>query len=206
MVDIGGVVVNPIGAPLTSASINSDSELHNFEFNLRQSYSSRLTLLGGFRYLELNDAFNIHYDGGVGLTQNAAVRGLNRLYGGQFGAEAVLWKQDGWALDGWIKGGLYGNAAHSRVDMDFNGVPLGELRAGRSDFAFVGDLGLRATRQWNDHIQFYAGYRVMLIDGVALAANQYDSIVNYFNGGGQTMTTDGTPFYHGAELGLSVAY
>ncbi|MCE9552855.1 MAG: BBP7 family outer membrane beta-barrel protein [Planctomycetes bacterium] len=206
-VDVGGVVVDPFGAPLTSASLLNQSSLHNFEFNLRHSPSENITLLAGFRYLELDDELGINYeDSGSGLSEDASLRTRNRLYGVQIGAEAALWQRGLWQLDGWIKAGAYGNAAGHKTDVLFSGVPVAEIRARESNLAFIGDTGLRATRQLGEHTQFYVGYRVMFLDGVALAANQYDSVAAYFSGGGDQMTTGGSPFYHGAELGLTVAY
>ncbi len=46
----------------------------------------------------------------------------------------------------------------------------------------------------------------MFAEGVALATNQYDSVVAFFQGGGEQMVTNGSPFYNGAELGLAFAF
>lgn len=206
-VDVGGAVVDPLGAPLTSAQLETWSTFHNFEFNFRRGVSDDVTILAGFRYVELDDAFRIRYDdSGSGLSEDANVRARNRLYGFQLGADAALWRRGPWALNGWMKAGIFGNAARANTDIVFSGVPLASIRARDSDVAFIGDLGLRATRRLGTHAEVYAGYRLMWVDGVALAANQYDSIVAFFSSGNPQMLTDGSPFYHGAELGLTFAF
>jgi len=208
-VDIGGVVTIPLGLPLTSGTAHSSSDLNNFEFNLRYRLTDRICLLGGFRYLELDDYLHIHYeDTNAGLGQSASIAERNRLYGFQIGSQAVLWQAGPWQVDGWVKAGIFGNESRSTVDVSFTGIPitLPALRAGSSDAAFVGDLGLRASRRFGQHVQIYGGYRVMLLDGVALTSHQIDAVGSFFNGGSATIDTGGSPFYHGAELGLIVSF
>jgi len=208
--DVSGTITNQFPTPLSAAQLFSSSKLHNFEFNLRHRLTDRLTVLGGFRYIELDDNFGLNFaEGGVnGVTQNAMVAQQNQLYGFQLGAQAALWQAGPWELDGWVKAGVFGNVASSSADVVFTNAPISlpSLRAGESRGAFVGDLGLRATRRFGQHVQLYGGYRVMMINGVALATNQIDSVTEFFNGGPAQIETNGTPFYHGAELGLIVSY
>lgn len=208
--DVAGVVVNEFPTPLSTALVYSSSKFHNLELNLRYRLTDRLTLLGGFRYIELDDYFGLHYaEGGVnGVSQDASVAAQNRLYGFQLGAQAALWQAGPWELDGWVKAGIFGNAARNSVDVTFTGAPivLPSLRAQESAGAFVGDMGLRISRRFGQHVQVFAGYRVMLVDGVALATNQIDSVTAFFSTGTPQMVTNGSPFYHGAELGLIVSF
>ena len=207
--DLGGVVSLPLGAPLTSADAQSSSELNNYELNLRYRMHDRISLLGGFRYLELNDNFGVQYSDRVsGLGQTAAIAEVNRLYGFQIGAQAAIVQAGPWQLDGWVKAGIFGNQAHSSVDVAFTGFPvvLPSLRAQSSDAAFVGDLGLRASRRFGHHWQVYGGYRVMLLDGVALTSHQIEAVGNFFNTGVASVDTNATPFYHGAELGAIFSF
>lgn len=202
--------VNQFPVPISTAQVFSSSNLHNFEFNLRYRATDRLTWLGGFRYLELEDYFGLHFAEGAvnGISQDAMVEQRNRLYGFQLGAQAVLWRAGAWEIDGWVKAGIFGNAARSSADVAFTGAPitLPPLRASESSGAFVGDLGLRATRQFGQHLQLYGGYRVMMLNGVALATSQVPNVTEFFAGGPATVETNGTPFYHGAELGLVLSY
>ncbi|MCE9547572.1 MAG: BBP7 family outer membrane beta-barrel protein [Planctomycetia bacterium] len=207
-VDVNGADVDPFGTSLESGQVRNESKFRNFELNLRQNYSDRLTFLAGFRYIELQDLFGLHYEGigGGADYEDAAIRTSNHLYGFQLGADGVLWERGDWRLNGWLKAGLYGNAAQHNTEIEISGTPLASIHARESDLAFVGDLGLRGTRRLGPHLEAYAGYRVMFVDGVALSINQYDSIVEYFNTGTPQMTTNGNPFYHGAEAGVTISY
>lgn len=92
-------------------------------------------MLAGFRYLELDDNFSLHFtEGGVkGVTQDALVA-RNQLYGFQLGAQAALWRAGPWEIDGWVKAGIYGNAARSSADVVLTNArfTLAPLRASAS--------------------------------------------------------------------------
>ncbi|MBL9124827.1 MAG: hypothetical protein JNG90_14410 [Planctomycetaceae bacterium] len=208
-VDLNGAPVN-IGLPIEAASISTFAQFRNYEFNLRRVLSDDFTILAGFRYIELNDGFQLYYDASSsGITEDAWVRAFNRLYGFQIGAQGALFRRGPWQLDGWVKSGVFGNSAGNNTDVLLHGanVVLPSIRARKSDAAYVGDLGLRATRQLGEHLQLYGGYRLMFVDGVALGANQYDNISTFYSGtGAAAMVTNGSQLYHGAELGLILAY
>jgi len=59
----------------------------------------------------------------------------------------------------------------------------------------VGELGLNAVYQVNEHFSLMAGYQLAWIEGVALASEQI-AVSDPFAGiGGIDIT--GSPFYHG---------
>lgn len=208
--DLNWAWVDPIDVPLTFAYLEAGSTLRNFEFNLRRRVSNRLSVLAGFRYIELNETMRQHYENWVFpiITQDGQISTRNFLYGFQLGADAALWQYGPFALDGWVKAGIYANAARSNADTSYVNLPLvlPSLAAQETGTAFVGDLGLRATWQLDDRWQVYGGYRLMLVDGVALAIDQFGAADLFFNGGPAEIVTGGTPFYHGGELGLIFAF
>lgn len=207
--DLNGATVN-IGFPIDGASFATNQQFKNYEFNLRRRLTDDFTVLAGFRYIELNDAFHIHYDASsAGITEDGTVGAFNRLYGFQIGSQGTFLRYGGWQLDGWVKSGIFGNSAGNSTQVVLNGVgvTLPPFEARKSDASFVGDLGLRASRQLGNHIQLYGGYRIMFVDGVALGANQYNNVSTFFSGAGPvSMVTNGSQFYHGAELGLIFSY
>ena len=208
--DLNWAWVDPINVPLTSAYLEAGSKLHNFEFNLRRRLNERWTLLAGFRYVELNETMRQHYENSFFpiITQDGQITARNFLYGFQLGADAALWQNGPFALGGWVKAGIYANAARSNADTAYVNLPLilPSLAAQETGTACVGDLGLRATWQIDQRWQIYGGYRLMLIDGVALAIDQFGAADVFFNGGPADIVTSGTPFYHGGELGLTFAF
>lgn len=207
--DLNGATVN-IGFPVDGASIATSQQFKNYEFNLRRRLSDNFAVLAGFRYIELNDAFYIHYDASsAGISEDGKVGAFNRLYGFQIGSQGTLLRYADWQLDGWVKSGVFGNSAGNSTNVVLNGVgvTLPPFEARKSDASFVGDLGLRATRQLGSHLQLYGGYRIMFVDGVALGVNQYNNVATFFSGAGPVcMVTNGSQFYHGAELGLIFSY
>lgn len=209
-VDMDPTLVEPIDAPVLTALLESSSNLHNFEFNLRRNVTERLTLLAGFRYVELDESFTLTLETPLFPDPLEAARlgTRNHLYGFQLGANAALWQSGPWQLDGWIKAGIYGNAARSSADVYTFAAPpeIPHYAAEKSSAAFLGDLGLRASRSFGEHVQIYGGYRVMLLDGVALAVDQIENAGLFFGGGPTQLSTGGSPFYHGAELGLVFSF
>lgn len=208
--DLNWAWVDPANMPLTFASLEAGSKLHNFEFNLRRRVNERWTLLAGFRYVELSEFMRQHNENMFFplVTQDVSISTRNFLYGFQLGADAALWQNGPWALDGWVKAGIYGNAARSNADAIYPSLPLSlpSLAAQENSAAFVGDLGLRASWAIDERLQIYGGYRIMLIDGVATATDQFGAADLFFNGGPAEIVTGGTPFYHGGELGLSYSF
>ncbi|HTI51475.1 MAG TPA: BBP7 family outer membrane beta-barrel protein [Planctomycetaceae bacterium] len=206
---LNGGIVEPVGAALSSAVVGVTSQLRNYEFNLRRQVHEFFTLLAGFRYVELNDGLGYSYSqSSTEFTENAQIQGMNRLYGFQIGGQGMMWRSECWWVDAWLKGGIYGNAASQSTDVLVSGfsVPSGSIRASASHAAFVGDLGLRLTRRFGEHTMAFVGYRLMFLGGVALAANQYDNVVGFFNGGGQRVTTDGSLWLQGIEVGITFSY
>jgi hypothetical protein len=204
-----GTLANEFPGTLTSGRLTASSTLHNFEYNFQHALTDRLEALAGFRFIELEDVFNARYEDSINaISQDAAVVQQNRLYGLQLGAKAVLWQRGPWELDGWVKTGVFGNQARSKIDIVYAGILAAPpaFRARDSVAALVGDQGLRAMRRVGQHAEFYGGYRLMIIHRVALASHQVDNVGNFFIGGPAVVTTDATPFFHGAELGFVFRY
>lgn len=194
----GGIFSGVGFAHIATASYNS--LLRSAEFNVRRERSDWLTLLAGFRYVNLQESLVVDQ---VGFFSHR-VDTRNHLYGGQVGAEVFFGARGKIRLDGWAKAGIFGTDAHS--DYSFSDIVFpfnGFNAAGRQgQVSFVGDLGLTASYRLTDHIVLRGGYQLLWIDGVALASDQFN--VQPVDGFG--VGTTGGAFYHGALAGLEVSW
>lgn len=182
----------------TGIQSESTSALQNAELNAQRRVLERWTLLAGFRYAELDERFSaglvaadipFHYE--------TATR--NRLYGGQLGVGVLLWDRGGpLTVQAEGKAGIFGNAAAQDSAYD-TGVVAVAARGSGSQTAFLGEIGLLGDCCLTSRWSLRGGYRLLWIDGVALATDQVAASDFVSNRG---MNTIGDAFYHGAFVGI----
>jgi hypothetical protein len=179
------------------------AELHNAEINVTRDVCGNacVKLLAGFRYLALDEVFNINSTDVDFGTSDYNIRARNDLFGGQLG---VLVNRDrcnyGWRFTG--KAGIYTNEARQRTflgDLD-NTVVLRDLKVNKTNAAFIGEIGLSAYWQVGCNLRLIGGYSAMWVEGIALGPNQLDftdtpDSSNFVN-------TNGGVLFHGANLGI----
>lgn len=187
--------------PLTISS-GYTSTLQSVESNLRKNVSSRLTFLGGFRYLQLRDRLSLTAQDFVNPdTTQLGFNTTNNLYGAQIGADAILWDNgDRFRIEGVIKTGIFANSASSTFTLNDSGGGGGSLTSNRTRPAFVGDLNFTGIYQISDRWALRGGYQLLWLSGVAVATEQLNNI--NLNGGGLTTNTSHGAFFHGATIGL----
>jgi hypothetical protein len=214
----------PIGADLTadgeSATVKYNSVINSAEANAFRTWQtwrdyseSWLTLdwLAGFRYVGVEEEASIIadccVDGNSRIAVPYTVRTRNNMFGGQIGSRA-RWTWDRWAIEGWAKAGLLGNAEKQIQDplVAFSGPPA--LREARSatgtDVGFIGDINLSVIYRLTDVWGIRAGYNTVWINGLALAPNQFD-FANTSVAGTGLNSGDGI-FLSGANLGLEARW
>lgn len=204
-----GTFVNEVIFPITTASTTVSSRIRNMEFNLREKVSDRITLIGGVRFVEYLDSLGVHYGNETfGFSEDVVINTANRLYGVQIGAQGTLWEGDCWQLDSWLKVGGYGNSAANNSGITSAGIPpqARTIRADDGHGAFVLDFGVRGSRQFNKYISAFVGYRLMFLDGLALAANQYPGVVGTIAGAPQSITMGNSVLFQGIEAGLTFTF
>src|SRR3972149_5177070 len=86
------------------------SQLYNAEFNVRWTPFCRVSLLAGFRWVELREQLEGNYIDST-TTTFWTTNTKNNLYGLQIGAEAKLWGRCRFSINGLLKAGIYGNHA-----------------------------------------------------------------------------------------------
>ena len=178
------------------------SQLHNAEINGRRQLNDWLSLLAGFRYAELDERATASLvNSAVPFDYESTTR--NRLFGFQLGGQATLWDHCGpFRLDAVGKAGIFGNyaAQDSAVSTGLIMLPA----TGRDDHtAFIGEVGVMGTYQLTDQLALRGGYRLLWIDGVALASDQL-SVSDFANNAG--FNSSGDVFYHGAFAGLECTW
>lgn len=204
---LGGAVVpngsqiqflNPLAITADGILIsNLQSNFNSIEVNVREDVNDYLTLLAGFRWINLNEQFNylftIPLAGIIGSTQAD-----NNLLGFQIGADGVLYDMGRFRLDGIAKAGIYGNLAENQSALLALPIP-GALAFSHNTttVAFEADARIGGTYFLTDRFAVRGGYQVMWLEGVALAANQIP-VTDWDNLRG--VDTDGSPFYHGAYV------
>lgn len=185
----------------TGVDANYASALHNAEINGRRKINENWTLIAGFRYAELNERLSTSLvASAVPFSYDAAIR--NRLYGFQLGGQARLLSRRKFSLDAFGKAGILGNAAAQSSTISTGVVTL-RADGLSSRTAFMGETGATGTLQLLDRLAIRSGYRLLWLDGVAvasdqLAASDFASGVG-FNGSGNVL-------YHGAFAGLELTY
>jgi hypothetical protein len=217
---VGSINTNP-PTPFLFNGVNNfisasyDSQLHSGELNYCYDEAPRQTWIVGLRYLNIAEEFHADFDfeGFPAFDADHRINTENHLYGLQVGAEADLYtcRMETIALQGFVKAGVYGaESEHETQVTQVNPPPVPILNNGSdsdSDAAFVGELGLNLNFRMSYNAALVVGYRMMLIDGVALAAEQVDNtgdlavdpIVTRVDNSGEL-------FYHGTTLGFEYRY
>lgn len=174
-----------------------------------------LEWLAGFRYLHLQETFNIDAERqqttpGPTDTESGSyhVRTHNDLYGAHVGARVRRWgPRLGWEAVG--KAGMFGNGAQQEqfvLDWAEGGsFPRRSLTSAASgQVAFVGELNVTGIYRLTDVWSVRAGYNLLWIAGVALAPDQLD--FTYLPTSGSQIRSDGTVFLHGVSSGLEARW
>jgi hypothetical protein len=170
---------------------------------------SSLEWFAGIRYFDIGDNLNLDVqrleNGGV-ENGNYSVHATNHLIGAQLGARLRhTFNRFGWELAG--KAGAYANdAAQTQYVLDFPNFPLRpETSAQSTVTAFVGEINISGIYRLTDVWSAKAGYNVIWIEGVALAADQLD--FNFATSpSGNQLYPHGGLLLHGVNLGLEARW
>ncbi len=189
------------------------TRLHSSEVNLRSQWTDWMTVLGGFRWVELNEQVAYEIDTVTtfpgfppfippfSIANDFAQRARthNHLYGFQFGTDVLLWDRGGpLTINTDLKAGIYSNLAKNAGLLE---SPVGNIvgEGRKHHTAFLGELGINAKYQLTRHLALRAGYQLLWIEGVALVNdNQFDALA------AGDVNTSGSPFYHGAMVGAEL--
>jgi Putative beta barrel porin-7 (BBP7) len=176
------------------------SQLDSTEINLRDPLTDWLTVLAGFRWVELSD--DLSTDIGGLATHNVNVN--NHLYGAQIGAEIVIWRRDRLSIDWFGKAGIYGSSADQTTTNTGIAGAVPRLSASGSQTAFLGEMDLSVRYKLTEHLSVLGGYRAIWLDGIALAPNQL--AVSNIATGAARLDDRSQPIYHGFTVAAELIW
>lgn len=186
------------------------TRLYNGELNVRWDVRPRLTMLAGFRWVNLGEEL-------VGsLPPERAVpfwetKTRNNLYGLQIGGDWKILNRGRFSMDGLVKVGVFDNNAQETTVVSIYRT-LYSGSAATNHFAFLGELGLQGKYQLTEKLLLKAGYEVLWLDGVALAPSQIPD--TFCHGTPLTdvyvrslgIDSSSGLFFHGVTAGLEYAF
>jgi hypothetical protein len=184
--------------------IDYSAQLHNVEIN-RWWHRGTVSWLAGFRYVNLDEEFNIHAQDFNTGGSDYRIEADNNLFGGQLGAR-LAGCRGRFAWDATGKVGVFGNAGrqHSFVGDFDNTFVLRDTGGRRNNAAMVADISLNAEWRLCDTWSVRGGYHLMWVEGVVLAPDQLDFTDTPLSG--STVDNGGGIFLHGAYVGLAAGW
>ncbi|MGA2031947.1 MAG: BBP7 family outer membrane beta-barrel protein [Thermoguttaceae bacterium] len=188
------------------------TRLYNAELNARWALCPRVTMLAGFRWVELWENLQ-----GI-LTPPALARKNpfwtttteNDLYGFQIGEDWKIFERGRFSLDGLVKAGMFDNNAAETTGVSIYRRMYWESDA-TNQLAFLGEIGLEAEYQLAQRLLLKAGYQAIWLQGVALAPGQISKTFSNGDPGNTSVQALGVDsgsgvFFHGATAGLEYAF
>lgn len=185
------------------------SELQSAEIGLARVADDVLQLGLGLRYLELNEQLRDDQTAAVPLGFEQFTT-QNDLFGAQITASYALVETEFLRVTAFGDAGLYANRAQSTASAQLGGLGLSrQADDSTTGTAFIGELGLNAHSRITESLWMTMGYRLIYLDGVALASDQIGRTTALETPGNLPRTrTDksGEALLHGLSLGLELRY
>jgi hypothetical protein len=176
------------------------SQLFGFEANYHHSICDQISLLGGFRYLSLDEDLSMNFDAAPQAIRNDSLA-RNDLYGGQIGLLGI--KPIGCLVaTADAKAGLFGNHARHRGLLD-TGAALLSVDEVSDRTSFAGQLGVGATVRFYPSLQLSVGYTALWLESVAIAADQIRAS-DYVSGVG--IDDRGSALFHGVTYSVELQW
>lgn len=200
--------------PTQTMAWDYDSRLYNAEVNMRRSPWRRVTVLAGFRWVNLSEDLEgiltpptAH---GTGPFWDAQTK--NNLYGFQIGMDAKLLERDRFSIDSVLKAGIFDNYVEEATSVRMERIQYGES-ASTNHLAFLGEVGIQCKCQVTTRLLLKAGYEAIWLQGVALAPGQISETYCHIARLPQDIYAQALGvncssgvFYHGATAGLEYAF
>ncbi|MBM3998826.1 MAG: hypothetical protein FJ297_04655 [Planctomycetes bacterium] len=200
-------------------SIEYSSNFDSLELDFRRRWMApncRLqgSWLAGVRYFRLEEQFRhntrVNYPdpnggGAPPITgyMNYNVGTANSVTGFQMGGDLWATLFPGIQVGSELKAGIFGNHADqvTLIEAATLAGPLSET-ADRDSAAFIAEAGLMGNWRVNQHITLRGGYNFLYVDGVALAAENFNAAPPFVAGRVVGINSNGDVFYHGFNAGF----
>ncbi len=200
--DVNGLRINTSPLLFTSPGVTAitgeyHSGLHNFETNMRLNLGM-FKPLAGFRYIELDERILLGF---APTTNTYDVSTRNRLYGGQIGLLVqTTFNRLSFNLAG--KCGVFGNEAGQTTGF-FTGLVPVTASVNTAGASVLGEFSANTELHLTKSVSVLAGYQLIGITGVALAANQIQATDLLVNQRGMNRAE---VFYHGGVFSVVVRH
>ena len=178
-----------------------ETEVNSVEINVRQEVIPGASAFAGFRYLNIEDTFNIETRDDL-LTRRYDTQTENNLYGLQLGG-AMEWQ---YGCCGRLSYGFQAKAGVYIIDAEQvqrnytpGGATLFTVDYEETSWASTVEFGFVAKYALNCRTSIRAGYDVMFWNGLALAPEQLNDSVD-----GSEIHLDGNIIADGAFIGLEI--
>jgi len=206
------------------ASIDYESSFDSFEINFRQRWMApncryQGSCLFGVRYFKLDEDFNYFANGALIPGDPAAVPPTedlipelnnninvhNNMVGAQIGGDLWMCILPGLRIGAEGKAAILGNRVAVENTISTNVPdPIGDPQLPviedlvTNDVSFLGEANIMGTYRLNQQWTLRGGYQFLYVDGVALAAENFNSQPPFVNGVRvATINDNGGVFYHG---------
>ena len=187
------------------------SQLYNAEVNVRWRPWDRLTLLAGFRWVNLTEDLQ-----GTLPPQRTVpfwdTQTKNNLYGLQIGAEGKLLERGRFSIGCVGKAGLYDDHAEEATTVSIYRLLFGDS-AWTDHAAFVGEIGVQCKYELTQRLSLRAGYEAIWLQGIAVAPGQIPDTICHSSLDLWKISVQATgvncssgAFYHGAIAGLEYSF
>ncbi len=187
------------------------TRLYNAEINLRWDLCSRVTMLAGFRWVNLWEELQGTIEPSHRKSPFWDTTTRNNLDGIQIGEDWKIFNRGPFSLDGLVKAGIFDNNADETTGVSIYRTVYWES-ASNNQLAFLGEIGLQCKYQATQRLLLKIGYEAMCLQGVALAPGQIPETSSH----GKPVTdvyvralgidSGSGVFYHGATAGLEYAF
>ena len=183
-----------------------DTKLYNAELNVRWNLYSRLTLLAGFRWVQLSEKLQGSLVPLEGFKPFWNTSTTNNLYGLQIGADGKIWERGRFSINGLIKAGAYVNNAEESTGVSIYKV-LRPSSTTTNHAAFVGEIGLQCKYQVSKGLGLKVGYEALWLEGIALAPGQIrETYITQPDTVHALGVSRSGVFFHGATAGLAYSF
>jgi hypothetical protein len=168
------------------------------------------TALYGFRYFKLDERFEYLTESaepaGAGTLNAATVDSDNELFGFQLGGMIEYRLTPRIWTNFEAKAAICHNEAGQFTSFDTGPVagPATTVTGGVDEdrTAFLGDFSYNFMFQFAPRLVGRIGYQAILIDGVAIASENFQTNLGLLTLGPPLLDHDGTIFFHGPSAGL----
>jgi hypothetical protein len=179
-----------------------------------------MTGLLGIRYFKFREGLNYWSDCGCGVAANRMYYDVdtdNQLLGVQLGSRTDFCATQRLSFFGETKFGLFGNHMSQAQSLrsgvgDYavinNGSFAGQdynASSNKDDLAFLGEIRVGTTYQFNQTWSAVLAYRALAVTGVALTADQISPNFAAL-GMAQSTNNDGELILHGIQAGLEARF